>query len=391
MVDTWTQLISRIRDGSDFYGTPGSGDDDKVITYDYANDRFQLETPSAASSAIEPVSYVLYTDGTDVFIRDRTGALITSAGISTGLAVCLNYVMADNITVFMHPGNYTLSATVDIHHSNVEIVGINKGVVIKAVNSLNDECFYINGSGIVGCRLSNFILDGNKANQTSGIGIKIETPYSTTDAHHLLDRLHLRNFKGNGIVISGDTRCCRLDHVRVMSGDAEGYNLAGSDHILYDCVAGVNLNGGFNISAGNIKLFGCKAFNNGQTSGSGFYVVGDRGSYFSCEAKDNSQDGFVLDGADNCIFYGLTADSNGRDTEWCSGLVIYNSNNNVIHGGAFFDREDSPTQYFGDHLIGTSTDNKIIFGSYSGNAGSAYYDDSSGSNTHVTTTQDSPS
>ena len=164
MADTWAQLISRIRDGSDFYGTPGSGDDDKVITYDYANDRFQLETPSAASSAIEPVSYVLYTDGTDVFIRDRTGALITSAG----------------------------------------------------------------------------------------------------------------------------------------------------------------------------------------------------------------------------IVFGLTADSNGRDTEWCSGLVIYNSNNNVINCGAFFDREASPTQEWGVHLTGTSTGNKTIYGSYSGNAGSAYYNESSGSNTHVT-------
>lgn len=377
-------VTSAIRDGSDFYGTPGSGDDDKVITYDHANDRFQLETLPAASFAIGPVSYVLYTDGTDVFIRDRTGALITSAGISTGLAVCLNYVMADNITVFMHPGNYTLSATVDIHHSNVEIVGINKGVVITAVNSLNDECFYINGSGIVGCRLSNFILDGNKANQTSGIGIKIETAYSTSDAHHWLDHLHLRNFKGNGIVISGDTRCCRFDQVRVMSGDAEGYNIAGSDHILYDCVAGVNLTGGFNISAGNIKLFGCKAFYNGQTSGSGFYVVGDHGSYFSCEAQDNYQNGFMLDGADNCIVFGLTADSNGRDTEWCSGLVIYNSNNNVINCGAFFDREASPTQEWGVHLTGTSTGNKTIYGSYSGNAGLAYYDESSGSNTHVT-------
>lgn len=377
-------VTSAIRDGSDFYGTPGSGDDDKVITYDYANDRFQLESPAQPFTVIAPVSYVVYTDGTTVYIRDRTGSLVNSEAIATGFATCINGVMADNITIFVHPGNYTLSATIDIHHSNVEIIGINKGVVITAKNSLNDECFYINGSGIVGCTLSNLIIDGNKANQTSGIGIKIETPYSTTDAHHLLDRLHLRNFKGNGIVISGDTRCCRFDQVRVMSGDAEGYNLAGSDHILYDCVAGVNLTAGFNISASNIKLFGCKAFYNGQTSGSGFYVVGDRGSYFSCEAQDNYQNGFVLDGADNCIVFGLIADSNGRDTEWCSGLVIYNSNNNVINCGAFFDREASPTQEWGVHLNGTSTGNKTIYGSYSGNAGSAYYDESSGTNKHVT-------
>ena len=84
------------------------------------------------------------------------------------------------------------------------------------------------------------------------------------------------------------------------------------------------------------------------------------------------------------IVFGLTADSNGRDTEWCSGLVIYNSNNNVINCGAFFDREASPTQEWGVHLTGTSTGNKTIYGSYSGNAGSAYYDESSGSNTHVT-------
>ena len=53
-------------------------------------------------------------------------------------------------------------------------------------------------------------------------------------------------------------------------------------------------------------------------------------------------------------------------------------------------REASPTQEWGVRLS-TSTGNKTIYGIYSGNAGSAYYDDSSGSNTHVTTTQDSPS
>jgi len=47
-------------------------------------------------------------------------------------------------------------------------------------------------------------------------------------------------------------------------------------------------------------------------------------------------------------------------------------------------REASPTQEWGVRLTGTSTGNKTIYGSYSGNAGSAYYDESSGSNTHVT-------
>ena len=48
------------------------------------------------------------------------------------------------------------------------------------------------------------------------------------------------------------------------------------------------------------------------------------------------------------------------------------------------DREASPTQEWGVHLTGTSTGNKTIYGSYSGNAGSAYYDESSGTNKHVT-------
>lgn len=47
-------------------------------------------------------------------------------------------------------------------------------------------------------------------------------------------------------------------------------------------------------------------------------------------------------------------------------------------------REASPTQEWGVHLNGTSTGNKTIYGSYSGNAGSAYYDESSGTNKHVT-------
>ena len=47
-------------------------------------------------------------------------------------------------------------------------------------------------------------------------------------------------------------------------------------------------------------------------------------------------------------------------------------------------REASPTQEWGVHLNGTSTGNKTIYGSYSGNGGSAYYDDSSVNYKHVT-------
>jgi len=55
-----------------------------------------------------------------------------------------------------------------------------------------------------------------------------------------------------------------------------------------------------------------------------------------------------------------------------------------MHYSFFFDREASPTQEWGVHLQGTSIGNKTIYGSYSGNAGSAYYDESNGSNKHVT-------
>jgi len=342
-------------------------------------------TPSGggSSSAVVPANYVIRKDDSYIYCSDFEGNVIHTEALATGLYTILTAILAAGVHIAIMPGSYTLSQKISIAVSNVVIRGLSPGVVITAKNSLDDDMIYINGSGVVRVALSNFILDGNASNQASGGGIKITTAYDTEDAYHRLDSLKVKNTKGDSISISGDTRCCRFDHVVVMDSLSEGFDIAGSDHIFTDCVAGACKTGGFNISAGSVKCYGCKAFYCGYTSGSGWYIAGDRGVYFGCEAQDCYGDGVVLDGADNCLFFGLVADSNGTSVDWQSGIVVYNSNNNTFSSPAAFDRQATPTQHWGIHLNGTSTGNKTIYGSYSGNVTAAYYDESTGTNTHV--------
>ena len=349
----------------------------------FLKDNGTWATPSGSGSVVVPANYVIYKDNSYIYCSDFDGDIIHTEALATGLYTILAAILAAGVHIAIMPGSYTLSQKISIAVSNVVIRGLSPGVVITAKNSLDDDMIYINGSGVVRVTLSNFVLDGNQANQSSGGGIKITTAYSSEDAYHSLRDLFVKNTKGNSIAISGDTRCCRFDHVIVMDSAAEGYNIAGSDHVFTDCVAGACKTGGFNISAGSIKCYSCKAFYCGYTSGAGWYIVGDRGTYFGCEVQDCYGNGVVLAGADNCLFFGLVADSNGTSVDWQSGVVVYNSNNNTFSSPAAFDRQGTPTQHWGIHLNGTSTGNKTIYGSYSGNVTAAYFDESSGSNTHV--------
>lgn len=335
---------------------------------------------AAAIPAIIPADYVIYTDSTYIYCRNSEGDLLYTEAAATGLYTILTGIIATGVRIFILPGNYTLSQKISISYSNVEILGTSKSVVITAKNSLNDDMVYVNGSGIHNVVLADFILNGNKANQTSGRGIYINTGHPTDASSHILRNIDINNPKGDGLVVEGDTGCCKFEHLLVMDGDGSGYTIAGSDHIFFDLVAGACKTGGFNISAGSIKATMCKAFYCGQTSGSGWYIVGDRGLYSGCEAQDCYGNGIVLDGADNCLFFGPAADSNGTSIDWQSGIVVYNSDNNIFSSPAAFDRQLTPTQHWGIHVNGDSTGNTVIRGSYSGNVTADYYDESTGNN-----------
>jgi len=349
----------------------------------FLKDNGTWDTPGGGSGGIGGYDSIVYVNGSDVIAKNATGTTIDSGVLGTEDAAVIQAAINAGGAVLLQYSLFTLESPLVFSTSGVRLFGNSRLVTLKAKDSLNDNMIEITGTGVSKVTLSNLILDGNKGNQTSGNGIYINTPYSSEDAHHLIEKVLIKNPKGYGITIEGDTRCCKMDHVVVMDADGSGYVIAGSDHLLNDVSAGACKTGGFNISAGSIKANFCKAFYCGQTSGVGIYIAGDRGTYIGCEAQDNYSSGWMLDGAENCLLTNCIGDSNGTSEDWQSGLILYNCVNIIVTSGAFFDRQGTPTQHWGVHLTGTSTGCVVTYPSYWGNVTADYYDESSGQNYEI--------
>lgn len=368
---------------------PSSATDGNFVLFDTVTGKLIKDSTyspasfALASDNLGSYDSIVYVSGSDVIAKNAAGSTIDSGTHNTDDSNVIQTAINAGGAVLLAHTSFTLEAPLEITTSGVRLYSNSRSVTLSAKNSLNDNMIEITGTGVCRVTLSNLILDGNKANQTSGNAIYINTPYSSEDANHLLQNLHIKNVKGDGIVIAGDTRCCKLDHTVIMDGDGTGYTIAGSDHILNDASTGACKTGGFNISAGSIKAVTCKAFYCGQTSGVGIYVSGDRGTYIGCEVQDNYSTGWMLDGADNCLLTNCVGDSNGTTTDWQSGLVLNDSDNVIVTSGAFFDRQITPTQHWGVHITGTSTGCVVTYPSYSGNVTANYYDESSGTNYEV--------
>jgi hypothetical protein len=285
-------------------------------------------------------------------------------------------------TVFLRRGAYQIGASIALNGPNVHLVGDGWATELFAKNGLNANVVNISGTGTVGVQVRNLAINGNRDNQTSGHGISLNTPYSTTDTHHLIRQVDIRSIKQDGVVIGGDTRVVFLQDIRVRNIDGTGYTLAGSDHIINSVIADDCKSGGFNFSSGSLVVNDSKAFFCGQTSGVGWYIVGLRGKYTNCSAQDNFNAGWLVDGASNVSFVNCTADSNGRETEFQSGFQINNSNNINLNGGIFVDRDTGATyrQLFGVNIVGTSNNCVVTYPVFDGNIGGGFSDTSSGTN-----------
>lgn len=327
---------------------------------------------------------VVYVENASVIAKTAFGIIIEDGTLGTDDAAVIQAAIDVGGAVLLAYSLFTIESPLVISDSGVRLYAGSRSVTLKAKNALNDNIIEITGNGICRVTLSNLYIDGNKANQSSGKAIYINTPYATEDANHLLENIFIKDVKDDGIHIEGDTRNCKLDNVVVLQADASGIILAGSDHILYDVSVGACKCGGFNISAGSIKATSCKAFFCGETQGDGIYVVGDRGTYIACEAQDNYLNGWMFDGAENCILTNCIADSNSQwSTAQKAGVCLSNAVKILLAHCACMDRQVTATQYRGVYVTGTSDGCVTTYSIYDRNVSTTYLDDSSGTNHEV--------
>jgi hypothetical protein len=322
----------------------------------------------------------------------KAGADYVCDGTADNVEIQAAITAAAGGVVQLSAGLFNLAAGLTITVSNTKVVGAGFGSTrLYVVNGTNPAAAVsVTGTGTIGVQISDLQIDCNKANNTIGHGISINTPYATTDTQHYLSNVDVVNPRQDGILIAGDTRVIRVHTVRVRYATGNGFNLAGSDHQLALAIADACAANGFVTYAGNAAFVQCKAFWCASTAGSGyagFRVEGQRNYFVGCEAQDNNEHGFRVISANGTSLTGCIGDSNGKG--WAgagSGLAFENSNNCSVSGGEWFDRAANAfKQDWGITLSGTSNGNIVSGERYSGNATGGYRDTSSGTNDRYST------
>ena len=247
-------------------------------------------------------------------------------------------------TIVLSSGNFTVSSPIVISTSGVIIEGQGIATTINAVNSLNDNMIEITGTGVRNVQLKNFDLDGNKANQSSGHGVYISTPYSTGDTLHLLEDLNVSYVKQTAFYLEDDTRVVHYSRLNAYLPDDYGFYIIGSDHTMTQCIAEGAGKDGFYIGTSNAhfvmcKAFGCARLEASTSNAAGFQIVGaELVTFTACEAQENKYNGFFtessLGGYINLIACcamdnGTASGDNGY------GVRIWAQNNWTIIGGSY--------------------------------------------------------
>lgn len=166
--------------------------------------------------------------------------------------------------------------------------------------------------------LRDFMIDGNKANQSQGACIFVTTSPQFTaattdyafDPNLRMDNVRMINgneggFSGGGRSEAKLTNC--------VAADCGGYGFLPSfDTTLVNCSAGNSGLAGFYIPAPSVRLIGCKSFYSGQdTNAPGFEITSAAYGVTlnGCESQDNTAQGYLVSGALN-VLNGCLADSN---------------------------------------------------------------------------------
>jgi hypothetical protein len=240
--------------------------------------------------------------------------------------------------VTLSEGQFNLNASINLSSSYLNIEGQGIGAtLLKTQAASNANVFNLSGTGTIHLSIRRMQIDCNRANNTFGSGIHINTPWQNYDAEHIFEDLLITNCNNNGVeaAANADTRAMFFSRVHVKGVSGNGFYFPWpsiTDSIFEDCIADtVALNGFYQGGANNHHL-NCKMFYCGSTAGSnhGFNMVGYNNYYENCEAQDNYQSGFYGDiiGGDptyrnfGCTFVNCIADSN-------------NQNNNATYGCGF--------------------------------------------------------
>jgi len=268
--------------------------------------------------------------------------------------------------------------------SYVQLVGSGKGTVLKMKDNNNKPLLVLKSDTSQMVHLRDFMIDGNKANQTSSRAKGIEfintidaqkmnnaSLVNEHDARHFIENIYISGTKGGGLHIEGRGES-QIKGLQVLRSDGSGIHSNAQDNWFTDCSVGGSGFQGFFIgrNAVNTRYVNCKSWFSGRLDadqGDGFSINANRVSLTGSEAQDNSKHGFAFLGSD-IVGSGLLAEANGwqfstnKQRTDGTGFLFYGASNCNVQGVAtdrFATSQEKSHQTYAVQLLNESKGNLI--------------------------------
>lgn len=227
-----------------------------------------------------------------------------------GIQAAIDSLPSGGGKVVLSEGTFTLAALIDLTtRSDVEIEGVGWATILKMGDGV-DAAGVLGGGAVSRIYLHDFQIDGNRANNTLGNGLRFLTG---TAADCRIERLYIHDADQRGMSITGDR--FHVSHCFIKDCDNAGIGLnSGADGcIIIDNEISSCDGDGIFVGSAQCTIAGNKCHENSDTG----INIGGTGGHIcignECYLNDNS--GINTGGASHLIILGNVCFANGRKVD----------------------------------------------------------------------------
>ena len=221
-------------------------------------------------------------------------------------------------------------------------------------------------------RLKNFGVYGNKLGAIAGHGIVLEAA-----RYAVVEDVIIYHCPGDGLRgRTGGSAAVQLNNhtftrVHAVYNTGDGFDIAGDDGSIVQCIAGANGGDGFILFGGKVYS-ACLAWNNGRF---GFRMENFTDTDLNgCAAYDNNSAGFSISNANMIGLNGCTGMRNGQNEATATlsaGVVVSGASKGIsikgFRSGNKYNSNAAQTQKYGISIVDADSEVDYAFPSYPSN------------------------
>lgn len=303
-----------------------------------------LTVDGATTFSVSPTMYNVKSAGFgakgDGLTNDSTTiqAAMDAAGVAGGGVVLLPV------------GTYLINASLKFNYDNVTLTGAGSGTILLAKAALNADIITTTNAGVARhlIGVQSMTLDGNRANQTSGNGIRVFNSLNGVYSNLNILRVHDYALVTDGV--SADSYGNRWDHINIAGCGGGVRGVAAEDErfidiMIHDAVAGYSE---MTLAGGQHHIAFCTFAGGGTYDKPTLVLANNAGSRIENNRFDTTRNQAIYTTGNNQIIIGnefLNSCYYGSHT-WAV-IQLQSSNNIVVGNRIYMDPVQAATYQYG--------------------------------------------